>query len=129
MAASDHVSQHQRTGWYHGTNADLKPGDHLVPGHGSNFGVAEDKSYVHVTTDKANARGYGDWAATRAANAKRGIYPHGFSPLDHPDADFGPATSRTYEVAPTGPVEHDNSTLPDQHRTTHPVRVLREVTG
>jgi hypothetical protein len=63
MTAADHLSQQQQPRYLHGTNARLSPGDDLTPGHGSNFGVSEDKSFVHVTTSHENARGYADWAA------------------------------------------------------------------
>lgn len=112
--------------YYHGTSARLRPGEHLTPGHMGNFGVGEDKDFVHLTTDSGNAAGYADWAARRAENAKIGIYPRGFSPLDS-DHDFGEPERHVYHVEPTGSVERDNSSIGSQFRTRHPVRVVREI--
>ena len=35
--------------FYHGTKADLKPGDLLEPGYGSNFGERRKANYVYLT--------------------------------------------------------------------------------
>ena len=73
------------TDWlhYHGTRADLRPGDLLKPGHLSNFGTtARTANYVYFTRTLDAAA----WGAELAAGAGRG---------------------RVYLVEPTGPIEDD----------------------
>lgn len=97
--------------FFHGTKADLKPGDLIVVGHQSNFSEAEPLSWVYFagTLDAAI------WGAELAAGSKRG---------------------RIYIVEPTGPIEDDpnltdkrfpgNPTL--SYRSREPLRVIAEVT-
>jgi hypothetical protein len=35
--------------FYHGTKADLKPGDLIEPGYSSNYGTRKKASYVYLT--------------------------------------------------------------------------------
>jgi rifampin ADP-ribosylating transferase len=67
---------------YHGTRADLKPGDLIEPGYSSNYGQRTKASYVYLarTLDAAT------WGAELAAGAGLG---------------------RIYRVQPTGPIEDD----------------------
>lgn len=98
--------------FFHGTKADLKPGDLIVVGYASNFTGAEALSWVYfaATLDAAV------WGAELAA---------------------GPGPGRIYVVEPTGPVEDDpnltdkkfpgNPTL--SYRSRDPLRIIGEVTG
>lgn len=97
--------------FFHGTKADLKPGDLIVVGHQSNFTEAKPLSWVYFagTLDAAI------WGAELAAGSGR---------------------ERIYVVEPTGPVEDDpnltdkrfpgNPTL--SYRSRDPLRVIAEVT-
>lgn len=97
--------------FFHGTKADLKPGELIVVGHQSNFVEAQKLSWVYFsgTLDAAI------WGAELAA---------------------GDGRERIYVVEPTGPVEDDpnltdkkfpgNPTL--SYRSRDPLRVLGEVT-
>jgi rifampin ADP-ribosylating transferase len=68
---------------YHGTRADLRPGDLIKPGHVSNFGVtARAANYVYFTRTVDDAT----WGAELAVGEGRG---------------------RVYTVEPTGPIEDD----------------------
>lgn len=96
--------------FYHGTKADLKPGDMLKPGYSSNFGKREKANYVYMTATLDAAV----WGAELAV---------------------GDAPGRIYIVEPTGPFE-DDSNLTDKkfpgnptrsYRTKHPLRVVGEV--
>ena len=97
--------------FFHGTRAELKPGDLIVVGHQSNFTEAKPLSWVYFsgTLDAAI------WGAELAAGSGR---------------------ERIYVVEPTGPVEDDpnltdkrfpgNPTL--SYRSCDPLRVIAEVT-
>jgi len=96
--------------FYHGTKADLKVGDMLGPGHGSNF-VERELSHIYfsATLDAAT------WGAELARGDGRG---------------------RIYTVEPTGAFD-DDPNLTDQkfpgnitasYRSRHPLRVMGEVT-
>lgn len=96
--------------YYHGTKADLEPGDLIVPGHVSNFGERKRGAFVYLsaTLDAAT------WGAELAVGAGRG---------------------RIYIVEPTGPIE-DDPNLTDKkfpgnptksYRSRHPFRVVGEV--
>jgi len=67
---------------YHGTRADLKPGDLIEPGYSSNYGKRTTAAYVYLTRTLDAAT----WAAELAAGAGLG---------------------RIYLVEPTGPIEDD----------------------
>ena len=97
--------------FFHGTRADLKPGDLIVVGHASNFSENQPLSWVYFagTLDAAI------WGAELAVGAGR---------------------ERIYVVEPTGPVEDDpnltdkkfpgNPTL--SYRSREPLRIIAEVT-
>ena len=96
--------------FYHGTKADLKPGDLLEPGHSSNYGEKKKANYVYLTATLDAAI----WGAELA---------------------LGEAPGRIYCVEPTGPME-DDPNLTDKkfpgnptrsYRTQHPLRVVGEV--
>lgn len=97
---------------YHGTRADLHPGDLIEPGHSANFGgTPRSANFVYVTRTLDAAT----WGAELAA---------------------GDGPGRIYIVEPTGPVE-DDPNLTDQRfrgnptksfRSRDPVRVVGEVT-
>jgi rifampin ADP-ribosylating transferase len=97
--------------FFHGTRADLKPGDQIVVGYRSNF-IADPLSWIYfsATLDAAI------WGAELAAGGER---------------------QRIYVVEPTGTIEDDpnltdkrfpgNPTL--SYRSREPLRVIGEVTG
>jgi rifampin ADP-ribosylating transferase len=97
--------------FYHGTKADLKPGDLIKPGYISNFGKRKKASYVYLTATLD--------AATWEAELAHGDVP-----------------GRIYIVEPTGLIE-DDPNLTDKkfpgnptksYRTRDPIRVTGEVT-
>ncbi|WP_374757813.1 NAD(+)--rifampin ADP-ribosyltransferase [Telluribacter humicola] len=97
--------------FYHGTKANLKPGDLLEPGFNSNYGQRKKASFVYLTATLD--------AATWGAELAQGEGP-----------------GRIYIVEPTGPVE-DDPNLTDKkfpgnptrsYRSRSPLRVRGEVT-
>jgi hypothetical protein len=97
---------------YHGTKADLKPGDLIVPGYNSNYGARRKAVYVYLSATLNAAV----WGAELAVGAPDG--------------------GRIYIVEPTGPIE-DDPNLTDKkfpgnptksYRTRDPLRVTGEVT-
>jgi hypothetical protein len=97
--------------FFHGTKADLRPGDLLVPGNSSNFGTRQRANFIYLTATLDAAT----WGAELAV---------------------GEGPGRIYEVEPTGPFEDDpnltNQRFPGNptrsYRTQHPLRVVGEVT-
>jgi len=96
---------------YHGTRADLEPGDLIEPGHVANFGSrARTANYVYVTRTLDAAV----WGAELAA---------------------GEGPGRIYIVEPTGPIEDDPNLTNKKFRgnptksfrTREPVRVRGEL--
>jgi len=110
MAAIDDLSSQR---FYHGTKADLEPGDLIEPGHPPNFGDRERATtYVYLTGTLDAAT----WGAELA---------------------LGGGPGRIYTVEPTGPIE-DDPDLTDKkfpgnptrsYRSREPLRVAGEVTG
>lgn len=97
--------------FYHGTKADLQPGDLIAPGYQSNFGKRKKAAFVYLTATLDAAT----WGAELAVGEGRG---------------------RIYIVEPTGPIE-DDPNLTDKkfpgnptksYRTRDPLRVTGEVT-
>lgn len=97
--------------FFHGTKADLKPGDLIVPGHVSNYGRRRRAAFVYFSATMHAA----SWGAELAV---------------------GEGPGRIYVVAPTGPFENDPN-LTDKkfpgnptksYRTRDPLRILGEVT-
>lgn len=95
---------------YHGTRADLTPGDLIEPGYTSNFGTRRKANYVYLTATLDAAT----WGAELA---------------------LGEGPGRIYIVEPTGPIE-DDPNLTDKkfpgnptksYRTREPLRVTGEV--
>lgn len=107
MAAPDNVNSGP---FYHGTKADLKPGELISPGYRSNYGRAERTSrWVYMTAT--------------------------LSPLGA-ELARGDGPGRLYIVEPTGPFE-DDPDLTDKkfpgnptksYRSRYPLRVVGEVT-
>ncbi|MBS1582470.1 MAG: NAD(+)--rifampin ADP-ribosyltransferase [Bacteroidetes bacterium] len=98
--------------FYHGTKADLRPGDLIAPGFRSNYGSRKKALFVYLsaTLDAAT------WGAELAV---------------------GEGPGRIYTVEPTGPIE-DDPNLTDKkfpgnptksYRTRDAVRVTGEVLG
>lgn len=96
--------------FYHGTRADLKPGDLIEPGYASNYGQGKKAKYIYFTATLD--------AATWGAELAR-----------------GEAEGRIYIVEPTGSFE-DDPNLTDKkfpgnptksYRSLHPLRVAGEV--
>ncbi len=109
MAATDDPTSPQ---FYHGTRADLGPGDLIEPGYGSNFGAGQKANFVYLTATLDAAA----WGAELA---------------------LGEGPGRIYIVEPTGPFE-DDPNLTDKkfpgnptksYRSRDPLRVTGEVTG
>ncbi len=98
--------------FYHGTKADLKPGDLLEPGHRSNYGQGEKANFVYMSATMDAAV----WGAELAQ---------------------GDGPGRIYRVEPTGAFEDDpnltNQKFPGNitrsYRTRKPLRIVGEVTG
>ncbi len=98
--------------FFHGTKADLKPGDLIVVGYQSNFTESRPLSWVYFTGTLDAAI----WGAELAAGSGR---------------------ERIYVVEPTGPILDDpnvtdkkfpgNPTL--SYRSRDPLRVIAEVTN
>src|SRR5437763_11239616 len=96
--------------FFHGSKADLKPGDLLQPGYRSNFGEQRTANFVYVTATLDAAT----WGAELAV---------------------GDAPGRIYQVEPTGPIE-DDPNLTDKkfpgnptksYRSRSPLRVCSEI--
>jgi rifampin ADP-ribosylating transferase len=96
--------------FYHGTRADLKPGDLIAPGYSSNYGRRKQASWVYLTGTLDAAV----WGAELAA---------------------GDGPGRIYIVEPTGAIE-DDPNLTDKkfpgnptqsYRSREPLRVTGEV--
>ncbi|WP_343237623.1 NAD(+)--rifampin ADP-ribosyltransferase [Xanthomonas sp. CFBP 8443] len=96
--------------YYHGTKADLQPGDLIEPGYASNYGKRKPAAFVYLTATLDAAI----WGAELAMGEGRG---------------------RIYLVEPTGPIE-DDPNLTDKrfpgnptksYRCRQPLRVLGEV--
>jgi len=97
--------------FYHGTKADLKPGDLIERGNSSNFGKRKKAAYVYLTATLDAAT----WGA---------------------ELGLGEGPGRIYIVEPTGPIE-DDPNLTDKkfpgnptksYRSRDPLRVTGEVT-
>lgn len=108
MAATGDLTSQQL---YHGTKADLKPGDLIRPGFNSNYGQRKNASYVYLTATLDAAI----WGAELAV---------------------GEGLGRIYVVEPTGPIM-DDPNLTDKkfpgnptksYRSREPLRVTGEVT-
>jgi hypothetical protein len=98
---------------YHGTRADLQPGELITPGHAANFGpTPRTANFVYFTRTLEAAV----WGAELAQGDGRG---------------------RIYEVEPTGPVEEDPNLTnvrfrgnpTKSFRSRAPLRVVGEVLG
>lgn len=96
--------------FYHGTKANLKQGDLIVPGFSSNYGKRKKAAYIYLSATLE--------AATRGSEFAQGEGPGKF-----------------YIVEPTGPIE-DNPNLTDKkypgnptksYRSKCPLRVSEEV--
>lgn len=107
MAAIDDLRSER---FYHGTKADLKPGDLIGPGYNSNYGKRKKAVYVYLTATVNAAT----WGAELAQ-------------AEGPD--------RIYIVEPTGPIA-DDPNLTDRkfpgnptksYRSRDPLRVTGEV--
>jgi rifampin ADP-ribosylating transferase len=99
-----------RPTYYHGTKADLKPGDLIEPGRASNYFSRKPGNFVYLSASLDAAT----WGAELAVGAERG---------------------RIYIVEPTGAIEDDpnvtNKRFPGNptrsYRSRHPFRVIGEV--
>ncbi len=108
VAAIDDLSSQR---FYHGTRADLKPGDLVEAGRTSNYGRRNKTTYVYLTGTLDAAV----WGAELA---------------------LGEGPGRIYVVEPTGPIMDDpnltNTRYPGNptksYRSREPLRVTGEVT-
>lgn len=98
--------------FFHGTRADLRPGDLLVPGRRSNYGSRRVANHLYITASRDGA--------PLAAELARGEGP-----------------GRVYRVEPLGVIEDDPNVTDKKfpgnptrsYRTREPVRVVEEVFG
>lgn len=96
--------------FFHGTKADLRPGDLLTPGWRSNYGSGRIANHLYVTATR-------DGAPLAAALAS------------------GEGPGRVYRVEPLGIIEDDPNVTDKRfpgnptrsYRTTEPVRVVEEI--
>jgi rifampin ADP-ribosylating transferase len=88
-----------RTSFYHGTRADLRPGDLLAPGYRSNYGARRHASWIYFAGTLEAAV----WGAELAQ---------------------GEGRERIYLVEPTGPFE-DDPNLTDKKFPGNPTRSFR----
>jgi Rifampin ADP-ribosyl transferase len=96
MAAINDDSSPQ---YYHGTKADLTPGDLIGPGYNSNYGKRKQAAYVYLTATLNAAT----WGAELAV---------------------GDGPGRIYLVEPTGPIE-DDPNLTDRKYPGNPTKSYR----
>lgn len=96
MTAFDHTIPPP---FYHGTRADLKPGDLIVPGYISNYGSRKSANFVYLSATLEAAT----WGAELAA---------------------GEGRERVYIVEPTGPIE-DDPNLTDKKFPGNPTKSYR----
>ena len=102
------------TAWtlYHGTRADLHPGDLIEPGYASNYGKRNKATHVYLTATLDAAT----WGAELAV---------------------GDGPGRIYIVEPTGPIEDDpdltnrkfRGNPTKSYRSLQPLRVTGEITN
>ena len=85
--------------FYHGTKANLKPGNLIEPGFNSNYGKQKKASYVYLTATLEAAT----WGAELA---------------------LGEGPGRIYTVEPTGPIE-DDPNLTDKKFPGNPTKSYR----
>jgi rifampin ADP-ribosylating transferase len=98
--------------FFHGTRADVRPGDLLTPGWRSNYGSRRQARHIYLTASREGA----PLAAELA---------HGDGP------------GRVYRVEPLGTIEDDPNVTDKRfpgnptrsYRTTEPLRVVEEITG
>ncbi len=96
--------------FFHGTKADLRPGDLLTPGWGSNYGSGRVANHIYLTATR-------DGAPLAAELAR------------------GPGPGRVYRVEPLGPIEDDPNVTDKRfpgnptrsYRTADPLRVVEEI--
>lgn len=98
--------------FFHGTRADLRPGELLTPGWRSNYGSGRQSKHIYLTATR-------DGAPLAAALAR------------------GEGPPRVYRVEPLGRIEDDPNVTDKRfpgnptrsYRTTEPLRVVEEVLG
>lgn len=96
--------------FFHGTRADLRPGDLLTPGWMTNYGSGRESRNIYLTASREGA--------PLAAELAQGDGP-----------------PRVYRVEPTGPIEDDPNVTDKRfpgnptrsYRTKQPLRVVEEV--
>jgi len=91
--------QQQSPPFYHGSKADFKTGDLIVPGFNSNYGSRKQAVFVYLTATLDAAV----WGAELA---------------------LGEGVGRIYIVSPTGPIE-DDPNLTDKKYPGNPTRSYR----
>jgi 8-oxo-dGTP diphosphatase len=111
--------------WYHGTVREFEPGDEITAGHPVTHSHAQDRLlgntgpgrksvYTHATPDQGIASNYADRAVSAERWRLRG-------------SGKAPGPPRVYQVEFAGGHEPDPDGGPDDHRSQHPLRVVREV--
>ena len=98
--------------FFHGTKADVRPGDLLTPGWQSNYGSGREARHIYLTATREGA--------PLAAELAQGSGP-----------------GRVYRVKPLGRIEDDPNVTDKRfpgnptrsYRTTEPLRVVEEIEG
>lgn len=105
---------HVRGPFYHGTNSELRPGDELIPGFGSNFqdGRVSNNIYFTALVDTAA------WGAQLAA-ALSGSDGRGRIFIVEPLGAFEDDPNVTNKRFPGNPTQ--------SYRSRHPLRVISEL--
>ncbi len=99
MRSGERTGDRGQQRYYHGTKADLKPGDQIGPGYTSNYGSRKQAAFVYLTATLDAAA----WGAELAVGEGRG---------------------RVYIVDPTGPIE-DDPNLTDKRFPGNPTKSYR----
>lgn len=127
------VSQRPLAGWvadlpsslYHGTAANMRPGDMIVPGHRANFDRGAEGGSLDASGEHA-------FATSSVADAEK--YARNAAGIQEVRGSAG-ATPRVFRVQPVGPVQsdaedysrQDPSYTPDSFQSRQGFRVLHEL--
>lgn len=104
------INGHVIEPFYHGTKADLKPGDLLCPGFKSNYGQQKQAKYVYFSATLEAAT----WGAELAMGDGRGrIY------IVEPTGDFEDDPNLTDKKFPGNPTK--------SYRTKSPLKIIGEI--
>lgn len=121
MAGPEHLNPTQ---FFHGTTAELQPGDYLKPNFRKSGGYSAD--YADPDTGHSTHHDF-VWMADRPSVARMFTRPH-ISDVDFDRPDSSPA-GHMYEVEPEGLTHNPPGTWmhPHSYVSLAPVRVKREL--